>query len=761
MRPAAERCFKPNLLCIAPPFSTNCPPAGAAYLLGYLKAHGCHEFDFIDLRLGAPDAYSPTFNYTGIFAEAWVFDIPDLPLVLQLLDRVRKGSALDWSRTPLFDRYCVERGISPKYLLSYLTALDNYFAATFAQIGRIDFIGFSTWTTNFLTTLMAAARLKRRPDPPFIVAGGPQVTASPSSAQLGLRSGLFDVVVLSEGEETLLNLYSSFSRTRGAPQGIPGTMWWDAGTGQFHQAERPLMRIGELPAPSFAEMHFEAYQEDEYRTVPFQLSRGCTDKCEFCSEWVFWRRFRPDAPDHAVENIKELQRDYGANFIIFSDSLLNGVPKRLVEFAERLLRERVEISWAGFMRAQMDLATAQLLARAGCNDVFVGIESFSNETLELMNKRRTKAQNIEAVEAFLKADIGVTAGFVPGFPGDTREAFARSALVLRELQDQFPGQLSIHVEPFLVQPNAPLYHKLEQMGLTAIGWDDQYLDTAPDFRDISSQVLCAVDGPSQGVERLGRHNMVRAIKTDEPISKDYSFESGAEESITIHAFVFDHLVEGWHLARKKSSVGHTYALLLADRETEQLKKLQEDNPAGLEESTLTPILERVEGAHIVRPSRFEPRVVRSVYRRIPGEGCTYAISPFVIVRKMGWKQRNQVLIANISTVRHFRKTTLVGSLLASVNSEPRTDEELLRCWRDLGGRENQLRQIVADLVENGTLVICQAPMPSTRREVAAASTSEPGARLIPAESVMCSDRPATDAVNVLSVVSGGHARHTS
>lgn len=724
MSSTLERGFKPNLLCIVPSFNMNCPPAGAAYLLGYLKANGCREFDFIDLRLGAPEAYSPTFNYTGIFAEAWVFDIPDLPLVLQLLDNVAKGAGLEWKRTAAFDRYCVERGISPKYLLSYLTALDNYFATTFSQISEIDFIGFSTWTTNYLSTLMAAAHLKRRPKPPFIVAGGPQVTASPSSAQLGLRSGLFDVVALSEGEETLLDLYNNFSRGQGVPQGIPGTMWLDSGSGQFCQAERSLMRITEMPAPSFTEMHFEAYQLDEWRSVPFQLSRGCTDKCEFCSEWVFWRRFRPDAPDSAVEKIKELQRDYGADFLIFSDSLLNGVPKRLVEFAERLLSEQVNIRWGGFMRAQMDPETAKLLARAGCNDVFLGIESFSDETLELMRKRRTKAQNIEAVEAFLGAGIGVTAGFVPGFPGDNREAFTQSAMVLRDIQDQFPGKLEIHCEPFLVQPNAPLYHKLEEMGLTAKGWDDQYLDTALDFRDISSKVLCSVEGPSQGIERLGRTNMVRAIKIDDPVPKNYSFEDGAEEVLAIHAFDYDHLFEGWYLAQKKSSVGHTYGLLLSQQETEELKELEAEDPVnGAADSVVTPILERAEAAHIIPPSRFTPRVVRSTYRRVPAEGSVYAISPFVIVRKMGWKQRHRVLIANVANGRNFQEPASVGPLLGFLNSAPRTDEELQKFWDELGYPEKRLRKTIADLLENGTLVICQEPTMLTEQQMIAQATT--------------------------------------
>jgi radical SAM superfamily enzyme YgiQ (UPF0313 family) len=721
----SERCFKPNLLCIVPPSAlTNYPPAGAAYLLGYLKANGCREFDFIDLRLGAPPAYSPTYNYTGIFGDAWVFDIPDLPLVLQLLDNVWKGSGLEWKRTAAFDRYCIERGISPKYLLSYLTALDNYFATTFSQIRDIDFVGFTTWTTNFLSTLMAAANLKRRPNPPFIVAGGPQVTGSPSSAQLGLRSGLFDVVALSEGEETLLELYNNFSRGRGVPQGIPGTMWLDSGTGEFRQAERTLMKISELPAPSFAEMHFEAYQKDSDRMIPFQLSRGCTDKCEFCSEWVFWRRFRPDMPEHAVEKIKELQRDYGADFVVFTDSLLNGVPQRLVEFAERLLKDKVDIIWAGFMRAQMDPETAKLLARAGCHDVFVGIESFSDETLELMRKRRTKAQNIEAVEAFLGAGIGVTAGFVPGFPGDSREAFTQSAIVLRELQDKFPGRLEIQCEAFVVQPNAPIYQKLEQMGLVGKGWDDEYLDTAPDFRDISSNVMCSVGGSNQGIERLGRVNMVRSIMTDEVGVKDYSFESGAEETLKIYAFDFDHLVEGWHLAQKKSVAGHNYGLLLTQEETDELKELQAADPlTGVAESVLTPILDRVEAAHLIPPSRFSPRVVRSRYRRLPLEGSVYAVSPFVVARQMGWKQRRQVLIAHLASENHFQESAGVGPLLSFINSAPRTDEDLQKFWDEAGHPGKQLPKTMASLLENGILVICQEPATLTEQQMIPEATA--------------------------------------
>jgi hypothetical protein len=48
------------------------------------------------------------------------------------------------------------------------------------------------------------------------------------------------------------------------------------------------------------------YQIDDDRTLPFQLSRGCTDKCTFCSEWSFWRHYRRDTVLHIVDQVEEL-----------------------------------------------------------------------------------------------------------------------------------------------------------------------------------------------------------------------------------------------------------------------------------------------------------------------------------------------------------------------------------------------------------------------------------------------------------------------
>src|SRR5262249_21719901 len=150
---------------------------------------------------------------------------------------------------------------------------------------KVDFVGFSVWTSNLLSTLVAAYHLKRRSRPPFIIAGGPQLTESPASAALALRSGVLDAVAQGEGEETLRALYTAFCENgRKRVQGVAGTSYCDSQTKRLVSVPRPLLKMGTLPVPSFDEMSVDEYQIDDDRSLPFQLSRGCTDKCTFCSE---------------------------------------------------------------------------------------------------------------------------------------------------------------------------------------------------------------------------------------------------------------------------------------------------------------------------------------------------------------------------------------------------------------------------------------------------------------------------------------------
>jgi radical SAM superfamily enzyme YgiQ (UPF0313 family) len=644
------------LLCVCPPYPMVSPPAGAAALLGYLRAHGITDFGFLDLRLSTPTCYETTYAATGAFGESFVMDVPDLPLVLQLLAATDSHREYVVTIDDLIERYCLERGISANYLESYLNGLSRYYEAAFERYAGVDFVGFSIWSSNLLSTLLAAHHLKRRRHPPFIVAGGPQLTESPASAALAIRSGLFDAVVQGEGEETLRTLYEKFCENgRRRVQGVEGTMYVDSQSGELKSAPRPLLKMRSLPFPSFDEMAIDEYQIDDDRTLPFQLSRGCTDKCTFCSEWGFWERFRPGDPADAAAGVEYLRSRYGATYIAFTDSLLNGSSSRLQAFAEDLLRKETKVRWGGFMRADMTESLAELLRRAGCVEAFVGVESFDDSTLAAMNKRRTEADNENALRAFMRAGIFVVAGLIPGFPGDSREAFLHSVRQIRALQSEFPGRLRVNTEVFRVSPGMPLFENIESVGLTPRRWTEDYLSIAPRYLDITSKVYCSVEGSNQGMERVGRERIAFMIHTDAPVRTD-KFSYDEDEHLSIHEFESRHISGDWYLASTKLESAWIYALLVTSEELDGL----------LHQPPTRRYLRELESRHIACPSTDRPPVLPARFaRQFPDEDVVVGLSQFFVIRAV-----DEVMTVNYVNGRFIPRPREERPLLEKLAKEP-------------------------------------------------------------------------------------------
>jgi anaerobic magnesium-protoporphyrin IX monomethyl ester cyclase len=56
---------------------------------------------------------------------------------------------------------------------------------------------------------------------------------------------------------------------------------------------------------------------------------------------------------------------------------------------------------------------------AGCRRVYLGLETGSQETLQLMNKKTTLEEGMNAVQLFHEAGVEVAAFFIVGYPGET------------------------------------------------------------------------------------------------------------------------------------------------------------------------------------------------------------------------------------------------------------------------------------------------------------------------------------------------------
>lgn len=715
-----------HALCIVPPYQANGgPPAGPAALLAYLRAAGLDGVDFLDLRLTVPDAYAPTHAPVGAFGETFVTDVPDLPLVLRVLRAhdERKPGPLIGELDELFTRYCVERGINPTYLHRYLIGVDRFLDQAFARLPALKLVGFSTWTSNFLTTLIAASHLKRRPSPPLVVAGGPQVTQSNCSARLALESGLVDHVVLGEGEETFVDLYRAFLEG-GRPGAIPGTATLDGETGKITRTDRKLLRMSALPTPDFSAMPLGLYGFP--RKLPLQMSRGCTDKCTFCSEWSFWRHYRPDSVERVVAQVEELVRRYGMQHLEFTDSLLNAHQGKLRAFAESLLDRGISLRWGGLMRAQMDAETAKVLRRAGLSIAFVGIESMSDETLAAMNKRRTEADNVRALEALLDAGIFVRAGLIPGFPGDSRARFIKTIEVIARLQRRYPKLLELNVDAFVVNPGSPLFDDLGAHGLVGERWAPEYLAIAPRYLAATSEVLCSVSGPNQGLDRLGALQIVRTL-TDTPDRVRFGHSLfDAEETLTEDVVTFGRIAPGWFLGRTKGLDARIRGMLFTDAEREQHTRISAEVASGhRDQSALRRLLSAVDRRHLLGAARRSDRVERAVYCEDFARATSLWLPAQVIAREEGDTGLRLVNVSNAATLVVPRAAR---RWVVELASRPRSRATMDALAQELGFDADEWRAQTALMAEVGILQIVSA---APERSSAPARHDETSARRLP------------------------------
>jgi len=690
--------FSPNVLSIVPPYMMGSPPAGTAALLGYLKANGCPEFDFLDLRLWAPAFpftpmdHAPTFRYTGAFSENYVVDVPDLPLVLDLFRAFsERRCPLIGEPDHLFRRYCRERLRDPEWLHSYLARTERFLRAVFAQLPELEFVGFSVWPSNYLTTLLASAILKERPSPPFITAGGPHVTESSSAAMLGLKSGLFDAVVLGEGEATLVELFDRFRNGGGQGEPIPGTMMMET-SGEFSSPLRPLLDMSELPLPDYGRMNIDAYSTGN-RTISFEMSRGCINSCTFCSEWAFWKRYRTIRPEQAFERLQTLKSLYGFNRVMFTDSLVNGNKEHLRRFAELVAGSDITFEWSAYMRADVDDNTADILYRSGLRHAFIGVESIDDRTLEIMKKSRTGEDNIKAVRALLDQGVAVELGIIPGFPGDTRERFVKTIEVVRDLVRRYPMQVSMSLAPYTLTPGQRIYQNPDSFGLAVHPWDDEYLAIAPDHHSITKLIPCCVTGNNQGVERTGQMTLLEHVSRNRRrsltrIQQSHLFSSGPvsvwQVGLSSSQFRIVSIANGWYLGVRTTDTGGLYGALLSGPEIEEFQRLRQGAaaqfPVALGSDELPPqifkeFFDRIEQQHLIKPHE-SPLVSTFCSLDRADEDWWVTVSPHAVARPVTLEDGEVVLVANITSYAAKQLTAGVIPILEHIYSAGATVGEI-------------------------------------------------------------------------------------
>jgi len=172
----------------------------------------------------------------------------------------------------------------------------------------------------------------------------------------------------------------------------------------------------------------------------FDLGRGCPFQCSFCTIInVQGRKSRFRSADD-LERIIRDNLDQGINrFFITDDNFARN--KDWEAFFDRLIELRETENFDIKFIIQVDTLChridnfIQKAARAGVNRVFIGLENINPDNLLAAKKRQNKITEYRAMLQAWRAEGCTTyAGYILGFPGDTKESILRDIeIIKREL----------------------------------------------------------------------------------------------------------------------------------------------------------------------------------------------------------------------------------------------------------------------------------------------------------------------------------------
>lgn len=327
-------------------------------------------------------------------------------------------------------------------------------------------LGLTLITNHLPQTLPFLRDVKEALPNTITIVGGPHPTAEPES--LLRHHNQIDLVVLGEGEYTLLDVINRL-RAGQSLDDTPGLCLRVDGEIRINPKREPIVDLDAMPFADWDSLPMEQYWYSwtvKKNYAGISLSRGCPYSCTFCGYNTLGRKFRLRSPENIIEELKILYDRHHVRNLYFTDATINFDNDWLKEVCEGMIRMERPMLWGCHIRAdKVDVETTRLMKRAGCNRMFIGVESADNHVLKLMRKAETIEKIREGIEKIHQVGLYPDLGFIIGMPGDTEESIRKTIHFAQE----FKKNLVVFTlaTPF---PGTSLYHEIQQHGKVIDDW---------------------------------------------------------------------------------------------------------------------------------------------------------------------------------------------------------------------------------------------------------------------------------------------------
>jgi radical SAM superfamily enzyme YgiQ (UPF0313 family) len=283
-----------------------------------------------------------------------------------------------------------------------------------------------------------------------------------------------DFILLGEAETTLLELINAISQKQNSFLSIQGIAFKQTDA-VIKTIRRSVMKdLDRLPFPAWDLIDMEPYRKmwmkhKGYFSMNMGTTRGCPFKCNWCAKPIYGNRYNSRSPENVMNELKMLKEKFQFDHIWFCDDIFGLKPGWVHTFAELVEKEKLHFRFKIQARADLLLQEEYIkaLARAGCENVWMGAESGSQKILDAMDKGTTVKQIYEATRLLKKHGIHPSFFIQFGYLGETKEDIKKTIKMITEL---LPYEIGISVSYPL--PGTLFYEKVKTDLKEKANWTD-------------------------------------------------------------------------------------------------------------------------------------------------------------------------------------------------------------------------------------------------------------------------------------------------
>ncbi len=239
--------------------------------------------------------------------------------------------------------------------------------------------------------------------------------------------------------------------------------------GSIRKAKSRLnVPINSLPFPRY---DFEDFPVEKGEIIlPIEFGRGCPwKKCTFCPDEsynILCQAKKSERIRSEMDHYQSISKDLRNFFILDSDALKD--PKTIIEVSGYLRDKNLNFVYAEFRAERMDKKVLAAIKRFGnwVSNFQIGIETFSERVLQLMNKGVAALKNVEVLKAAAELGAPVQFNLFTCFPGMREEDLKENIRVLDLIRHILVSEnIQVYPGEFYLPSDCPVFLHVEDYGI--------------------------------------------------------------------------------------------------------------------------------------------------------------------------------------------------------------------------------------------------------------------------------------------------------